>query len=188
MKKLLLVLLGFILLFGCFGIGGNKTPSDVSNLLSGKASPQMALKTTSFLAGGSIPQKYTCDGQNSNPQLTFENAPRETKTFALIIDDPDSNPSGFVHLVVWNVLNKTKEIKVGIVDGVQGKNSFGSIGYSGPCPPEGEQHTYRFKLYALDAELALPEGSTKEDLQKTMGGHILAEAEINGEYKRTVKG
>ncbi|MBI5051303.1 YbhB/YbcL family Raf kinase inhibitor-like protein [Candidatus Micrarchaeota archaeon] len=186
MKKLTIIILGFILLFGCFGIGGKQAGTQVSKIMSGKTGSQMAIKTTSFLAGGNIPMKYTCDGQNVNPQIAFENTPRETKTFGLLVEDIDSGQK-FTHLVVWNIPNKTKEIKVGEIDGLQGKNSFGTLGYSGPCPPEGEQHTYKFKAYALDTELALPEGSTKEEFQKTIGGHVLAEAEITGEYKRNYK-
>lgn len=183
MKKLLVALFGFILLFGCLGIGGNKTATDVSKLLSGKKGPPMELKTTSFLVGGGIPMKYTCEGQNINPELKFENAPREALTFAVILEDKNSNPSGFTHWLVWNIANKTKEIKMDSVDSVQGKNDFGKSNYNGPCPPSEEAHKYRFKGYALDVELNLNDDSTRKDLENAMNGHILAQAEMEGTYK-----
>lgn len=144
----------------------------------------MALKLMSpvFEDGEVIPEKYTCEGEDKNPPLKIEEIPEGTKTLALIVDDPDAPVGTFVHWVVWNI-EPAEEIAEDSVPGQQGENNFGKVQYGGPCPPSGE-HRYFFKLYALDAELELPQGSTKDDLKRAMEKHIIEQATLMGRFSR----
>ncbi len=151
----------------------------------------LTLSSTSFEPGKEIPVKYTCDGDDISPQLSWDGAPEGTETFALIMDDPDAPGRVFTHWVLYNIpasrnelpegVNAEKFIKKGCSQGV---NDFRMMGYGGPCPPPGKPHRYRFHLYALDTTLDLPSGVTKSAVLEAMKGHILAEAEIIGLYKR----
>jgi Raf kinase inhibitor-like YbhB/YbcL family protein len=144
----------------------------------------MKLTSSAFENNGKIPSEFTCDGDDISPPLTINEAPEDTKSLALIMDDPDAPMGTFVHWVVWNIPPGTKEINKGTEpEGVQGKTSFGRQGYGGPCPPSGT-HRYFFKLYALDTELDLKEGSSKKDLERAMEDHILAETQLMGTYER----
>jgi Raf kinase inhibitor-like YbhB/YbcL family protein len=154
----------------------------------------MALQVSSavFDAGGTIPEKYTCDGDDVSPPLAWGGVPGGTQSFALIVDDPDA-PSGiFTHWVLFNLPAQATGLPEGVPaqatldDGArQGTNSFRKPGYGGPCPPRGHgTHRYFFKLYALDAMLDLDAGATKEDLTGAMQGHVLAEGELMGRYAR----
>ena len=155
----------------------------------------MKLTSPAFAEGAKIPSKYTCDGANTNPPLAFSDVPVKTKSLALIMDDPDIPDFAkekfkvrvWDHWVVFNILPSTKEVAEGKnPSGVLGRNTGGKNAYGGPCPPDKE-HRYFFKLYALDTELDLPEGSTKADVEKAMKGHILAEAKLMGRYERIQK-
>lgn len=149
------------------------------------------LTTTSFPAEGNIPSKFTCEGEDVSPELTWKNPPLRTKTFALIVDDPDAPRSGgFTHWVVYNIPANVNQIPQGAPQGdtlpgggTQGQNDGGRTGYIGPCPPSGT-HRYYFYLYALDTELNLQPGATKEDLEKAMKGHLLDKATLMGRYKK----
>jgi Raf kinase inhibitor-like YbhB/YbcL family protein len=156
----------------------------------------MALKITSsaFLPGGSIPSRYTCEGQDVSPPLSWSGAPANTKTFALIVDDPDApDPAKpqrvYVHWVVYNLSatatalpeNASKAALPKVA--VQGKNDWGKAEYGGPCPPIG-RHRYFFKLYALDAELAGLSSPTKADLERAMKGHVVDSGELIGTYQK----
>lgn len=149
----------------------------------------MKLKSPAFEEGESIPSKFTCDGENISPELSWSNSPEGTKTFALIVEDPDAPDGIFVHWVVYNISSEVTNLSEGITPqklpfGVkQGTNHFGDSDYGGPCPPSGT-HRYYFKLYALDNELTLREGAGKRDLLKAIEGHILAEAQLTGKYER----
>lgn len=141
--------------------------------------------------GSSIPSKYTCDGENLNPSLQISDLPPATKSVALIVDDPDVPLSVrkdrmWVHWVHFNIpAAKTITIEEDSTPaGISGKNTGGALGYEGPCPPDRE-HRYFFKAYALDTLLTLPQGTTKEHLEKAMSGHILASAELMGRYNRS---
>lgn len=157
-----------------------------------KGDDKMTITITSsaFKEGGMIPAKYTCDGQNISPPLQWAGAPKGTKSFALISDDPDAPIGIWVHWIMWNIPAEANQLPEGIPqvkklqDGsMQGLNSYPRCGYSGPCPPSGT-HRYYFKIYALDAMLDLPANSTKEDLLKAMKVHILAEGSLMGKYER----
>ena len=152
----------------------------------------MKLTSSAFAEGEKIPSKYTCDGANLNPALSFSDVPAKAKSLVLIMDDPDI--PDFVkqkfgikvwdHWVVFNIFLGTKEIAEGKnPPGILGRNTGGKNAYGGPCPPDRE-HRYFFKLYALDTELSLPEGSSKAEVEKAMAGHILAEAKLMGRYER----
>ncbi|MGD0282481.1 MAG: YbhB/YbcL family Raf kinase inhibitor-like protein [Dissulfurispiraceae bacterium] len=143
------------------------------------------LVSTAFQNNSLIPSKYTCDGSDINPPLAIGNVPGGTKSLTLIVDDPDAPMGTWVHWLVWNIAPDTKEIKEN--DAPKGAgfglNDFKKTSYGGPCPPSGT-HRYFFKLYALDTTLNLPSGSKKADIEKAMKGHILAQTEIIGLYKR----
>ena len=144
----------------------------------------MKLISPAFKHNGAMPFEYTCDGADISPELNIENVPENAKSLALIIDDPDAPAGTWVHWVVWNIPPDTTKIAKGTESGgIGGKNSWGRIGYGGPCPPSGT-HRYFFKLYALDINLGLKEGSSKQDLEKAMQGHIIEKAELIGHYKR----
>ncbi len=150
----------------------------------------MTLSSGVFENKGVIPAKYTCDGVNTWPDLHWAGEPANTKTFALIMDDPDAVPvAGRVwdHWVLFNIPASVHQIQEGVVpQGVLGVNSSGKTEYQGPCPPNGE-HRYHFKLYALDIELPLEAGVTKDQLLKALEGHIFGEAELVGLYNRVQK-
>jgi Raf kinase inhibitor-like YbhB/YbcL family protein len=145
----------------------------------------LKMSSAAFENNASIPEKYTCDGMDLNPPLRFENVPSETKSLALIVDDPDAPMGTWVHWVLWNVDPKTGEIKENTVPkgALQGINDFRKHDYGGPCPPSGT-HRYFFKLYALDALLGLSANAKKTDLEKAMKGHVISQAQIIGLYKR----
>ncbi|MDI6820818.1 MAG: YbhB/YbcL family Raf kinase inhibitor-like protein [Patescibacteria group bacterium] len=148
----------------------------------------LLLKSSSFKQNETIPSKHTCDGDNVNPLLEIRNAPPETKSLVLIVDDPDATHGGvWDHWLVWNITPKTQYIDEDTVPAhaIQGKNSFGNQKYGGPCPPKGTgSHRYMFKLFALDTELDLKEGSTKTELEKAITGHILDQTVLTGLYSR----
>lgn len=149
-----------------------------------------SLTSSAFPSGQPIPRQYTCDGTNISPSLNWANSPENTKSFALIADDPDAPSGTWVHWVIYNIPNTSTELPENIpnhaqlTDGsLQGMNSWPKLGYGGPCPPAGA-HRYFFKLYALDCTLALTSGASKEALLAAMQGHILAQAELMGTYQR----
>jgi len=144
----------------------------------------MELCSSAFDQGAMIPSRYTCDGADVSPPLTISDVPEGTVSLALVMDDPDAPGGTFDHWLVWNIPAGTTRIPEGAEpEGVQGRTGFGRLGYGGPCPPSGT-HRYRFKLYALDRTLDLPEGSGKSALESAMEGHVLAEALLEGRYSR----
>ena len=148
---------------------------------------KFSLNSKGFKQGDMIPSKYTCDGEDVSPPLSWGIVPDGTKTLALIMDDPDAPGGIFTHWVIFNLPATVTNLPEGVPrldrldgGGIQGKNDFGRKGYGGPCPPK--RHTYRFILYALDTELTLKPGATRENVLKAMEGHILARAELDGKY------
>lgn len=149
------------------------------------------ITSNAFHQGGSIPVKYTCDGENISPPLTWSGIPSNTQSIALIMEDPDAPGGIFVHWIIFNIPSFLTELPEDIpkfpviVDGIQQRTtSFGTIGYGGPCPPRGETHRYFFKIFALDIRLTLPPGASKSDILREMNGHILSTEEFIGFYKR----
>jgi Raf kinase inhibitor-like YbhB/YbcL family protein len=150
----------------------------------------MKLTSTAFSEGGMIPAQYTCNGPDVSPPLNWEDVPEETKSLALIADDPDAPVGTWVHWVLYNLPADTHELqedlpktKVLPNGAMQGTNDFRKIGYNGPCPPGGT-HRYFFKLYALDELVDLNPGARKKDLLDAMKGHILAECQLMGKFSR----
>ena len=172
------------------------SPSDKSTdeaKPEGKAA-KMNISTTAFDHNGKIPKRYTGDGEDLSPQLSWSGVPDGTVELALICDDPDApTPQPWVHWVIYKIpasatsLSEKIPAKDSLTDPAgarQGKNSWGTVGYRGPAPPKGPVHHYHFKLYALDAALTLSAGATKDQILAAMKGHILAEAEVVGTYQR----
>lgn len=156
-----------------------------------KTGGKFELKTTAFQSAGNIPRQFTCEGADVSPALSWTAPPAATRSFVLIMDDPDAPSGTFVHWVVYDLPASARhlpehvpagdEIRGG---GKQGRNGFPLTGYGGPCPPRGRPHRYFFKLYALDTKLELGAGARKQDVEKAMQGHVLAEAELMGLFAR----
>jgi hypothetical protein len=153
----------------------------------------MSLELTcdAFQEGDTIPKKYTGDGQNVSPLLQWQNATAGTRSFALLCEDPDAPRGTFTHWVLFNLPAECRELSEGIPnepnlpDGSrQGKNDFDGIGYGGPAPPRGKPHRYVFKIHALDQELNVPGGASKNEVLAAMKGHVLAEDQWMGTYGR----
>lgn len=155
----------------------------------------MQLTTTAFEPGGSIPARFTCEGDDVSPALSWSGAPEATASFVLIMDDPDAPPGTWVHWVLFNLPGHLTAIDEGVPEteklgngavhgGCWGVQSFSRIGYYGPCPPPGKPHRYSFRLYALDATLDLAPRASKFEVMKAAEGHVLAEAELLGRYGR----
>ena len=149
------------------------------------------IESPAFQAQGKIPKKYTCDGQDLSPPLAWKNSPDKTQSFALISDDPDAPMGTWVHWVLYNLPAGTSELPEGMSKAEtlpsgaqQGMTDFKKVGYGGPCPPPGKPHHYFFKLYALDAPIALPPKATKADFLVAANSHLLAQAELVGIYER----
>jgi len=146
----------------------------------------MKLTSPAFSHNGSIPSQYTCDGADISPALEWSDEPEGTKTFALIVDDPDAPAKIWVHWVVFNIPNTVRSLAEGASTSefAQGATDFnGKRTWGGPCPPSGTHH-YQFTLYALDTRLDLSTGATKEQLLKAMQGHIIEQATLVGTYQR----
>ena len=185
MRKNITVLLLLLAVFcNCKGKGENNFQTE------GGRKMEIKVSSSAFEESGMIPAKYTCDGVNVSPPLMWESVPQETRSIALISDDPDAPVGTWVHWVMFNLPGDTKELQENIPPtetltngAVQGTTDFGRVGYGGPCPPSGT-HRYYFKIYALDTKLELTSSATKADLVSTMEGHILADGQLMGKYKR----
>lgn len=170
---------------GC--IGGNRKDT-------GKSETGMELSSLAFEEGEEIPTEYTCDGANISPPLRISGVPEETAALALVVDDPDvPTPNRrFVHWLLWNLPPDTEQIPQSVPRGpsvselggaVQGTNDADEVGYSGPCPPGADgPHTYRFFLYALEEELKVEAGATRDQLDAAIEGKFVAEALLEGTY------
>lgn len=146
----------------------------------------MEISSSAFAPNEMIPKQYTCQGIDISPPLHIGGpAPTSTKSFALIVHDHDSASGDFAHWVVWDINPSTEDIPKDAIplEGVEGTNDFGHIGWGGPCPPSGT-HRYEFHLYALDALMDLPITGTKTDLRQKMDGHIIEEVSIIGLYAK----
>jgi Raf kinase inhibitor-like YbhB/YbcL family protein len=145
------------------------------------------LKSAAFQHGQPIPRQYTADGRNSSPPLQWTKPPDGTRSLALVCEDPDAPRGIFTHWVVFNLPPQQLELREGgtLSGGAKiGTNDFGKAGFGGPAPPPGKPHRYFFRLYALDETLDLDVGCKRKDLLDAMQGHILAEAELMGTYRR----
>ena len=143
-----------------------------------------------FENGSMIPKKYTCDGEDISPPLKWHDLPEGTKSLALVCDDPDAPLMTWVHWVIYCIPPTKDGLEEGIPNkeileyGKQGKNSWGRIGYGGPCPPGKKPHRYFFKLYAIDEAIDLKPGLKKKELLKKIEAHVIEKTEIMGRYGR----
>ena len=158
----------------------------------GTAAASLIVTSGAFADGETIPGLHTCDGEDESPSLTWRGVPRDAKSLAIITDDPDAPDGPFVHWVVYAIppnvqgvrerMPRVDEMPNGARHGV---NDFGWLEYRGPCPPSGETHRYVFKVFALDVEVDLDPGATKEELLAAMEGHVMAEGQLAGTYQRS---
>ncbi len=184
-----MVLAYAIILFLIIGCSEQKNTEKINEQVNGKkiqTNGVVTMKLTSpeFSHNGNIPSELTCDGSDISPALIISDVPPNAKSLVMIVDDPDAPVGTWDHWIVFNIPPSTIQIPKGTEpEGTAGKNSWGRTGYGGPCPPSGT-HRYFFKLYALDIVLNLPQGAAKKELERAMEGHILAQAQLMGRYKR----
>ncbi len=153
---------------------------------------EININSTAFKDGDFIPLKYSCEGSNVSPQIHWDEEIKDVKSFAIILDDPDAPGGDFVHWVIYNIPGNVRELHEDVTPSrnisdqiMLGTNSFGHIGYGGPCPPAGKPHRYFFRIYALNTLLHhLESGATKAQLLKAMEGHIIGKGELMGKYQR----
>lgn len=143
----------------------------------------MKLTSPAIDNNGDIPDKYTCKGEDINPELNIEDLPDETESLVLIIEDPDAPSGTWLHWLVYDIPADRTSIGEDSVPGTQGMNDFDRIEYGGPCPPSGE-HRYFFGAYALDSELDLEEGASRTEIENAMEGHVIETCELMGRYSR----
>ncbi len=151
----------------------------------------LQVKSSAFSHGERIPEKYTADGPDVSPPISWEGVPEGTASIAVICDDPDAPRGTWVHWLIWNIPAESQGLPEGVPpdrelpDGSrQGTNDFGRIGYGGPAPPPGTPHRYYFRVYALDTRLDVPAGARRDALESAMRGHVLAQGELMGTYGR----
>ncbi|MBI5406642.1 MAG: YbhB/YbcL family Raf kinase inhibitor-like protein [Nitrospirae bacterium] len=163
-----------------------------SSAQKGGKAMAFTINSTAFKEGGTIPKQYTCDSTDVSPPLSWEGAPTATKSFTLIMDDPDAPVGTFNHWILYDLPAETKALSEGMAKdpalptgAKQGVTSFRRTGYGGPCPPKGPAHRYFFSLYALDIpSLGLGPKTSKEEVEEKIKGHILGKAVIMGRYGR----
>jgi Raf kinase inhibitor-like YbhB/YbcL family protein len=145
------------------------------------------LKSEAFSQNGLIPSQYTCEGKSDliSPPLSWQDDSKATKSYVIIVDDPDAPAGTWDHWVLFNIDPSVKSLAEGASakGATMGSNSWGQIGYKGPCPPSGS-HRYFFKLYALDTVLGLKQGASKTDVLTAMKGHVIGTGELMGHYQK----
>jgi len=151
----------------------------------------LELRSAAFKQNELIPRQFSCQGLDVSPPLSWAGVPEKTQSIVLVCDDPDAPLGTWVHWLIYDIPSDITELSNGIPHqetldsgAKQGINDFGNIGYGGPCPPSGKPHRYFFKLYCIDEKLELSSGLTKDELLKAIKGHIIAQAELIGKYKR----
>ncbi len=145
------------------------------------------ITSPAFKMNALIPDEYTCNGVDRSPPLTWHQIPSNTQSLALVVDDPDASNGPWTHWIVFNIPPTLKKLGAGspVPPGAaNAKNSWGGLGYRGPCPPFGIAHSYHFKLYALDTVLNLGDGTTQDLVLNAMTGHVIGTAELVGLYQR----
>ena len=153
----------------------------------GQTHTSIPVASSSFANNDRIPEKFTCNGAGLSPDIQLPSPPAGTKSYLLVMDDPDAR--GFVHWLLYNIPADVRDIPVGAssrkalpAGAAEGENSASYTGYFGPCPPGSSPHHYVFRLYALDTDFKLPAGRTRKQLADTVKGHILAEGSTTGLY------
>lgn len=172
----------FIILFVFLGIMGCRTSPES---IEGGNVETLKVTSSAFSEGASIPRKYTCEGENVSPPLSWSPVPAGTESWVVIADDPDAPAGTWVHWVLYDLPPETESLPEGAPGyGVAGRNTSRKEGYSGPCPPPGPAHRYFFRIYALDTTLNLKPGATAAEVEKAMAGHVLAKGELMGRFSR----
>jgi Raf kinase inhibitor-like YbhB/YbcL family protein len=145
----------------------------------------MELSSEAFADGEPIPPRYTCEGEDVSPPLTWSDVPEGAVTLALVCDDPDAPSGTFTHWIAWDIDPGGGGLAEGEAPPREGQNGFGKVGYGGPCPPPGHgTHHYRFRLYALEADPSLDDGADREKLEGALETEGIANAELVGTYER----
>ncbi len=152
---------------------------------------QLTLNSPAFDSGAAIAVGNSCSGNDQSPPLTWSNAPQATKSYALIVEDPDAPSGTFIHWVAYNIPAQVNSLPAGVPQnaeiaggGKNGINGFDHIGYNGPCPPPGNMHHYHFRLFALDSMLTPGDKADAAALESAMKGHVIATAELVGTFER----
>jgi Raf kinase inhibitor-like YbhB/YbcL family protein len=147
--------------------------------------PDFTLSSSAFEHGAAVPRRHTCDGEDVSPELAWSGVPEETRSLALVVDDPDAPGRTFLHWLAWGLEPKAGRLGEGEAAPVEGPNDFGSTGYRGPCPPSGHgPHRYFFRLHALGAPVDLRAGAGRDELERAIRDHQLGTAELMGTYER----
>jgi len=190
MKKIILPIFLVIFFISCQNKNSGNTQSGNEQQKKSERKTEMKLTSSAFEDGGKIPSKYTCDGENISPPLSWINVPEGTKCFIMTCDDPDAPAGNWIHWVIYNISPDIKELKENVPaektsENIykQGLNDFGKIGYGGPCPPGGT-HRYIFTLYAVNKVIDVEPSPKKSAVLKAMEGSILAQAQLTGKYSR----
>jgi Raf kinase inhibitor-like YbhB/YbcL family protein len=174
-----------VLLLSVVALAAGCGSSDTARSSSTAAAPPaagFALHSTAFKAGARIPKRYTCDGANARPPLTFTKPPSGTRSLAIAVDDPDAPGGTFVHWIAVGIPASARTVPAtGLVDG---RNGAGDSGWTGPCPPPGKRHHYVFRLFALGARPALKAGFSRPAFNMALGAHLIAETRLTGLYSR----
>ena len=158
--------------------------------MASESGAQIQLTSAAFAHGDKIPFRFTCEGDDVSPPLQWQGAPLETRSFALILDDPDAPRGTWVHWLLYNIPAGAVELTQAVPTLAEtpsgarhGRNTAGDMAYAGPCPPPGTPHRYFFRLYALDIKLGLAPGATRSELEQAMHQHILGQGELMGTYQ-----
>jgi Raf kinase inhibitor-like YbhB/YbcL family protein len=156
-----------------------------------EARSNLTLSSSAFANNTRVPVKFTCSGGDKSPALAWSNVPSSTKALALIVRDLDAPSGDFVHWVIFDIPASVTSMSEGVPStaktsfgATQGQNGRGEVGYTGPCPPPGEDHHYHFRLYALDEGLGLTNDAGAAQVESAMQGHILAQTELVGIFAR----
>lgn len=176
-----------VLVVAVAACGGDDDDAGGTTLTPAATGP-ILFTSEAFSSGGEIPAEYSCDGDDVSPPLSWQRLPEGTQSLVLTMDDPDADR--YVHWVVYKIPPGSTGLAAGtplaeeLADGsLQGVNSRGEIGYTGPCPPGGE-HQYVFRIYALDAEIGLEAGATLAEVEAAIVDHVLALSELVGTFSR----
>ncbi len=152
---------------------------------AGVAVSDVTVTSRQLAPNGPIAVDNTCDGNDSMPGLEWSAVPSATRSIAIVVDDPDAPGGTFTHFIVYDLPADAHALKpdaVPAAPALVGKNDFGNVRWNGPCPPRGEEHTYRFQLYALDAPLALPDGADRKQLADAMNGHVIGRGMLSATF------
>lgn len=146
---------------------------------------EFMLTSDAFRENERIPERHTCEGDDVSPSLSWSNPPAETRSLALVVDDPDAPGRTFTHWLAWGLDPQAGGLREGEPAPVEGRNDFGTTGYRGPCPPPGHgPHRYFFRLHALARDVDVAAGAEKQDVERALGEGVLAVAELVGTYER----